>query len=438
MLSISRRQFLQQSAGAAAGLLVGAEALAQFEILSFSGDIPIVQNYTNSTTAQFTILTEGAYPYTYVISDSDGKSLPWSFTEQFYQNGFFDFGIDKIFVPNLQLEKTYRLKVLNKKNGRVLDERKFKSLDVDNQRPFKVAAVSCACDFFAIQSAAMWNGLYKHRPDVILMVGDTCYADLGAKGTPSDIWRRYCETRLTLMQFRQSFLIPTLATWDDHDFGIDNGNCHFKTKEFAKKVFLLFWGSKNQRGYSQGLGVSSTVQLFGQSFYFMDDRSFRDTRKHGGLHWGIAQQEALLNAMDKNTRPTWLLNGSQFFGGYLGKESFESDHEKNFKDVLKKLSKKESPIIFLSGDVHFSEVMRIEERVLGYKTVEITSSSIHSATFPGVDNLRNPRRIVSTWHFNFVIIESSYNKSTREWQLTSKSYNNKNQRLFSNTALIKR
>lgn len=438
MSILSRRKFLQYSAGVTAGVLLNEDALAQFEILSFSGDIPIVQNFTNAKTAQFTILTEGAYPYSYAVVDDKGKSVSWNFTEQFYENGFFDFGVDKIYVTGLSPGRTYRLKVLSKSSGRVLDERKFQSLDIQQPRPFKAAVVSCACDTYSIQSAGMWNNLYKRKPDVIFLVGDTVYVDLGSSGSYWDMWRRYCETRLTLTAFRQPFLIPTLATWDDHDFGVNNGNIHFKQKDFTKRAFQLFWGSKDQSGFQQGVGVSSYVQMFGQNFCFMDDRYYRAVRGTGGLHWGSAQQEMLFEKLGKTNRPTWLLNGSQFFGGYLKQESFEADHASNFKDVLKKLSKQESPFLFVSGDVHFSEVMSIEERLLGYKSIEITSSSIHSFTFPGVNLPHNPRRITTTWHHNFVIVESTYDEKTKNWNLRSRAYGSRNQTLMSHSTTIHR
>jgi len=59
--------------------------------------------------------------------------------------------------------------------------------------------------------------------------------------------------------------------------------------------------------------------------------------------------------------------------------------------------------------------MNIEESWLGYKTMEITSSSIHSYTFPQWDNFKkNPRRInsKSTAKHNFISmdLDSSNNK----------------------------
>jgi hypothetical protein len=121
----------------------------------------------------------------------------------------------------------------------------------------------------------------------------------------------------------------------------------------------------------------------------------------------VQQEDWLMKSLAEAATPTWLLNGSQFFGKYLEKDSFEGRHPYQFKRVLEKLRSIEAPVVFGSGDVHFSEVMRIEKPALGYETFEITSSSMHSLTAPWV-NIRktNPRRIATTWHYNYVVVQA--------------------------------
>ena len=36
--------------------------------------------------------------------------------------------------------------------------------------------------------------------------------------------------------------MPVLATWDDHDYGQNDGGADFPYKEAAKELFLEFWG----------------------------------------------------------------------------------------------------------------------------------------------------------------------------------------------------
>jgi hypothetical protein len=57
--------------------------------------------------------------------------------------------------------------------------------------------------------------------------------------------------------------------------------------------------------------------------------------------------------------------------------------------------------------------MKIEKEVLGYKTLEVTSSSIHSLTISGIDKQdKNPRRLMSTAEHNYKVISAaSYGSS---------------------------
>ena len=71
-----------------------------------------------------------------------------------------------------------------------------------------------------------------------------------------------------------------------------------------------------------------------------------------------------------------------------------------------------APFVLVSGDIHYSELMEIETEIFGYKTYEITSSSIHSFTFLQHHNFKkNPRRIkkcaTSKHNFNIVTIDNS-------------------------------
>src|SRR5690606_1447406 len=109
-------------------------------------------------------------------------------------------------------------------------------------------------------------------------------------------------------------------------------------------------------------------------------------------------------------KQSFLMTGSQFFGAYLKKDSFEGTYPQAFKNFLVQLGQMPSRFVLASGDIHFSEVMKIESEALGYETYEITSSSIHSLTMPGshVIRPRNPRRIPG-------LVTSTHNFLTLEW-----------------------
>lgn len=409
-METTRREFF----GLLGGTILSASSLAETleiedaEIFQsyFTGDIPISQHMTNETSAQFSVLTEGALPYIYQAYDPQGRKLAVEMWDHEKRKDS-PWAIDKLIVQNLSSGIQYRLRVIDKDRGTILDERFFKNLPVTRKKTLQFALISCACDVYHYQSRKIWNHLFDHQPEMIFLVGDACYADLGADGTERDVWRRHSETRRTLNHFRQSRLIPTLAVWDDHDYGHNNSDKHYRNKKMSQRCFHLFFGSKDVEGFKNTLGVGSVFSGFGQRFFFMDGRFFRDTPGTGGMMWGGEQQELFFDLIARNDRPSWIFNGSQFFGNYKKEESFQNHYFKNLIEIIRKLSKVSAPVVFGSGDIHFSEVMGIEHRLLGYKTYEFTSSCMHSFNYPATWIYRNPRRETATWRQNFMIIKSS-------------------------------
>ncbi|MGZ3769283.1 MAG: alkaline phosphatase D family protein [Bdellovibrio sp.] len=402
----TRRQFMGMLGGTlflASPLAKGlsAEVFRSF----FTGHIPINQHMTNETSAQFSILTKGSMPYAYQVYDSQGRELPVEMWDHEKRKDS-PWGVDKLIVENLRSGMQYRLRVIDKNNAAVLDERFFKNLPLDKTETLRFGLISCSCDYYHYQNKNMWDHLFEHKPTMIFLIGDACYADLGADGSERDLWRRHTETRRTLNHFRKPELIPTLAVWDDHDFGSNNSNKYYKNKRMAQRCFQLLFGSKNVEGYENTLGVGFVFTGFGQRFFFMDGRYYRDVPSTGGMMWGAEQQELLLDMINKNNSPSWIFSGSQFFGSYKQEESFQNHYFKNLIDLTRKLSKVSAPVVFGSGDVHFSEIMTIEPRVIGYKTYEFTSSCMHSFNVPSTWIYKNPRREISTWKQNFMIIKS--------------------------------
>ncbi|QDK46744.1 phosphodiesterase [Bdellovibrio sp. ZAP7] len=437
-MKTSRRGFLQLSASSIIGYsalnspILGGVAEAA---TGFSGQIPICQHMTNAYSTQISVLTEYGNPYGYKVFDSLGRNVTFQIQAREVRAGYHQ-GIDRISITGLEPQLTYYLQVVDPDRGTVLDERVFKSLKLSAKNKARFALVSCACDFYKTHARVMWDHLFAQKPDMIFLIGDAVYADFGCPTTEADIWRRYCETRFRLRHFRQPCLIPTLAVWDDHDYGRDNVCKSFGLKTTTKKMFHLFFGSRDTDGFKNTMGVGSQLNAFGQRFYFMDDRYFRDEAQCGGMMWGKEQQEQLIDSICQNSKPAWIFNGSQFFGNYFKQESFLKDFGKNFTDVLTKLRKCTAPVVFGSGDVHFSEIMSVDPKYLGYRTYEYTSSGIHSMNFPVKWLYKNPRREVFTWHHNFLIIESAPVKNGMH--IKAKSINARNKIEFSHEVTVKR
>jgi alkaline phosphatase D len=446
-MKISRRDFLQDSLIKTVGAAAILNNPFSYDFLNlnsnfqglYRGALAVMQGLATKTTSQFIILTPIDRSFGYAVVDSFGKILPVKITNRETRN-HSRWGIEKILVSNLKINSNYTLKVIDPNSGQVIDERLFKSLNTDLKTP-RLMIASCMKDHKEDKREEMWDLVAAQNPDMIFLIGDTCYSDHDCNGSDADYWRRFVETRSLLSHFRQKTLIPTLAIWDDHDFAGNNADSSFPKKSMTKQLFKIFWDNEPQeKVLLKGPGVSQIFSAFGQRFFMMDCRYFRSPREQqeNPVHWGSTQEDFLFENLAKSKAPTWLMNGSQFFGGYLKKDAFEYWHLQNFKNICGQLTKYECPIAFASGDVHFTEYMKIEPEVLGYSTFEITSSSIHSTTIP-FNHLRktNPRRIDANSSHQFTIVATSHDPKTG-WVLAAESFKSGMKRTLQNTMIIKR
>lgn len=400
--------------------LIGKTAFAA-EKDSASKRLPILQGLTDETRAQFRVLVPTAKTISYRVLDSSGSEVPCDKLDRFIHPGSPRDAMEHLQASGLQIGIDYRLQAIEAATGAVLDERLFRALDT-KAASGRFAIVSCMNDWYSSSQADMWQSLAKASPSVVFFIGDSCYADVGSDGTEGGLWRRYMETRRLLQCFKWPRLIPILAAWDDHDYGANGGDKTFRLGESMRSLFAAALGSNAQSGlHEKGPGVASVTSLFGQRFFLMDDRSFRDpVGTSNGMQWGSEQEEWLMAKIAESEEPAWIMNGSQFFGGYLDKDAFETHHIAQLKRVLQRMSKSQAPVVFASGDVHFSELMTLEPALLGYQTYELTSSSMHSLNLPWQTiRYTNPRRITSTGKHNFLLVESSGDRSGLDIRVTS-------------------
>lgn len=404
-------------AQSAIGQTFDEHSLSTTSLYSFENTFPIVQGMTNETSTQIVVMVPRDPRYSYIATNSQKQELPVRVTRS-EKRAHSPWKIERLWIDGLNIFDTYTLQVIDDDTGKICDTRTFRALSLSAQTA-KFAVISCMNDLYRLHCKYMWTPVLESKPDFVIMLGDTVYADNHHDGkTEAGFWKRYADTRARISYFRAKHLIPTLAMWDDHDYGVNNGDKTFKHKPTVTMLFNLFWGQETTQGLSNGPGVSAVFSAYGQKFFLMDCRSDRDPKGSKSRHWGLPHEEFLFEKITENANPSWLMNGSQFFGGYLGAESFEGDYNANFKEILKLLGQVEAPVNFVSGDVHFSEIMAIEPKLLGYRTVEYTSSSIHSYTFPGQQfRKRNPRRLTSTSAHNFLLFEAAIDPQTKQWKI---------------------
>ncbi len=252
--------------------------------------------------------------------------------------------------------------------------------------------------------------------DLFIFMGDNIYADRG--GLPM-MRQRY--TILKQSRFFQELRAKgaLVATWDDHDFGQNDGGADYPQKKEAQAEFWNWLDEPPDSRRRQQEGVYNS-QVFGPEgkrvqVILMDLRYFRSPLKRvpkeqamlGGPHvrsddksatmLGEAQWRWLEETLQQPAELRLLVSSIQFAAEVHGGECWENlPHEKQrMLDLLHRT--KASGVIVLSGDRHWCEFSRLNGPS-GYPLYDFTSSAMTQIHPRGTPTPNKNRFLPVTYH----------------------------------------
>lgn len=119
----------------------------------------------------------------------------------------------------------------------------------------------------------LWKIIKAHSPQLFLMMGDNVYASKAANRPIMDQYVKLNENK-DYLDLREA--VPFMATWDDHDFGQQDGGEDNPYKQEARKVFGQYWTYlKNIMPKTQGAIYHSRIMGEGKKrvqFIMLDTR----------------------------------------------------------------------------------------------------------------------------------------------------------------------
>ncbi len=280
----------------------------------------------------------------------------------------------------------------------------------------------------------IYNHIADMHPDFFIWLGDNVYLREPDWNTRAGIFHRYSHDRA--IPELQKLLATThhYAIWDDHDYGTNDSDKSFWNKNETLNAFKLFWVNP-----SYGVGdIKGTTTLFNWSdcdFFLMDNRSFRDPDKRIEENKSELGEEQLQWLFDNlvNSYGTFkfVVLGGQFLsnsGMYeaYSNNGFEAERQRIIDFIYKQKIKN---VVFLTGDVHFSEVSVLKKR--NQPTIwDITSSPLNSGpNTHGIDqpnSLRVPGSAIIVR--NYTMLEITGTKDARVLKVTY--YDTKGKKLY--------
>ena len=261
----------------------------------------------------------------------------------------------------------------------------------------------------------IFEAIRKTDPHLMLWLGDTVYLGPEDWSHRKGIFRRYARYRAH--PDLQPLLASThhYAIWDDHDYGPNDSNRSYVHKGDSLDAFKAYWGNPSF-GLPELPGVFGVFSWSDVDFFLLDNRTYRADNKAPPTsdkdYLGPAQLSWLLDALS-GSRATFKLiaSGSQVLSPFSRFESY-ARHPYERQKLLNEIKERGiEGVVFLSGDRHHSELVRLDDDPQFYPLYDFTSSPLTSRPAASSDQESdNPLRVSGTFihdQRNFGLIKVS-------------------------------
>ena len=251
----------------------------------------------------------------------------------------------------------------------------------------RIAFGSCSNE--ALQEE-MWTEIASQKPQLCILLGDNIYGD-----TQDMAWMRTQYDQQKNLPGYQLLMKTSriIGTWDDHDYGRNDGGKFYAKKRESKEEFMRFMDTPADDPMRQHDGVYGAYN-FGPpgkqvKVIMLDLRYFRDTTIRSAIPghrydpnpdgdmMGEAQWSWFENELKTSTADVHIIGSSiqlisnDHFWEKWG--NFPKSRQRMFELLVKYKPKN---IFVLSGDRHIAEISRIELPGLPKPLYDITSSGL--------------------------------------------------------------
>ena len=150
----------------------------------------------------------------------------------------------------------------------------------------KIAFGSCGSEDHPLP---IFDVVVKHDPDLFIFLGDNIYGDTENMDT---LKKKYdsLSAKPTFQNLKKN--VDIIATWDDHDYGLNDMGKRYPFKQESKEIFLNFFNepTNSPRREHKGVYTSYIYEMNGKKLQviLLDTRTFRDDLK---LYKAVLEKE---------------------------------------------------------------------------------------------------------------------------------------------------
>ncbi|WP_420400251.1 alkaline phosphatase D family protein [Flagellimonas sp.] len=237
-----------------------------------------------------------------------------------------------------------------------------------------------------------WDDILDLDPQLWIWGGDNIYADTDDMELLKSMYDKQNKVEgYAVLKSK----IPVIGTWDDHDYGLNDGGEEFIMKDGSQEQFLDFMGvaPESERRARKGIYAAHTYEIPAGKIKVMvlDTRYFRsrlekdpnperrympnikdDATILGDAQWKWLQNELQSTGADFNL----IVTSIQFLArehGFEGWGNFPKEIERMNQLIS---NSKAKGVMILSGDRHISEFSKTQLEGMTYPLIDFTSSGL--------------------------------------------------------------
>lgn len=279
----------------------------------------------------------------------------------------------------------------------------------------------------------LWDDVLQTHPDVWIWGGDIVYADTDSIPLLERAYNAQAQVP-GYAELVQS--VPVMGTWDDHDYGLNDGGLEFAAKAESQQAFLDFLNVDGQdpRRRQEGVYYSKRFETPEGSINII----ILDTRYHrtaltpdstgvkryvpsnltessmlGKAQWSWLESELRNSKADFNV----IMSSIQVLSDQHGFETWGNMPLERNKLLQVIHDSGAKGVILLSGDRHISEFSAYSEPNWAYPIVDFTSSGLTHA-YSGFTEESNPFRLGEVVpKISFGVIQFDFSQHRANFQI---------------------
>lgn len=295
-----------------------------------------------------------------------------------------------------------------------------------------------SCSSQHVNNHDIFRYIRAQNPDLYIAAGDNVYGDFFAiiPGSEDYMINAY-RNQWARKQLKDLYdNVETLATWDDHDFGQNDGVVDNTAKHYAKRLLFDYFKvpADHPRRFNPS-GEIYAVQEYGDADHkvqvlLLDLRWAHTPYKVGGPAGALSGYDTIMNPnarmmsdeqwawlktqFEKPAKLRFIVTSLQFSASYNGGEAWTvlPLEQQRMIDLIK--TTRANGVVFLSGDVHFGDA-NVMKPAGCYPLYDLTSSGLtHREEKPYNSTNRIPeiRNAYNNLNFGQIDIDWSANNVT--------------------------